>query len=449
MASSLVSHSSSVFCSSLPVFFGRRGFLGDDYKRRLGLPSSFSFSRHVSSLSLLANHHVDSGLNPNLRSSHVNSLNGYGLNYYRPHDHTSLGRDTFRLRALLQSAGWSSSSAASSSSSANGMVDGIVTSGVSGALSMNGNTNGMVATQAATYGGGTSAPLVGGKTIEAASVSLAAVTGGAVTAAPAMPLLPPELPDRYASYATSASLGRFNAQLATDEHNVVMGTNANATPATAAAAHHSPVHMVNDISTEASLHSNPPTSMKTPEENEVVPAGFDTLAVCRSFEKSGMTSDEAERLTRQILDIIIAADRRTRTTVASKGELESLRTENRISMEAWKAEIKGETKSLFGTLSRNQEYVTNEHDKIRSELKHETEKLMASQRLDLNLEKGRMRDEMHTMEDRLHTAEAKLEKSLAEVKTQLEMAKNDIIRFALGTSLSFVAVGLGILRFLS
>ena len=130
-------------------------------------------------------------------------------------------------------------------------------------------------------------------------------------------------------------------------------------------------------------------------------------------------------------------------------ELESLRTENRISMEAWKAEIKGETKSLFGTLSRNQEYVTNEHDKIRSELKHETEKLMASQRLDLNLEKGRMRDEMHTMEDRLHTAEAKLEKSLAEVKTQLEMAKNDIIRFALGTSLSFVAVGLGILRFLS
>ena len=74
-------------------------------------------------------------------------------------------------------------------------------------------------------------------------------------------------------------------------------------------------------------------------------------------------------------------------------------------MEAWKAEIKGETKSLFGTLSRNQEYVTNEHDKIRSELKHETEKLMASQRLDLNLEKGRMRDEMHTMEDRLHTAE--------------------------------------------
>ena len=74
---------------------------------------------------------------------------------------------------------------------------------------------------------------------------------------------------------------------------------------------------------------------------------------------------------------------------------------------------------------------------------------MASQRLDLNLEKGRMRDEIHAMEERLHSAEAKLEKSVADVKTQLEVAKNDVIRFALGTTLSFVAVGLGVLRFFS
>ena len=46
-------------------------------------------------------------------------------------------------------------------------------------------------------------------------------------------------------------------------------------------------------------------------------------------------------------------------------------------------------------------------------------------------------------------AGSKLEKSVAEVKTQLEIAKNDIIRFALGTTLSFVAVGLGVLRLLS
>ena len=180
-----------------------------------------------------------------------------------------------------------------------------------------------------------------------------------------------------------------------------------------------------------------------------VPAGFDTLAVCRSFEKTGMNGEEAERLTRQILDIIVAADRRTRASVASKVDLESLRVENKIALDAYRTAMDAETKTLFATLSRNQEYSTNEHDKIRSELKHETEKLIASQRLDLNLEKGRMREEMHDMEERLHGAESKLEKSVAEVKTQLEIAKNDIIRFALGTTLSFVAVGLGVLRFLS
>ena len=39
-------------------------------------------------------------------------------------------------------------------------------------------------------------------------------------------------------------------------------------------------------------------------------------------------------------------------------------------------------------------------EKVRSEVRYEVDKLTASQRLDLNLEKGRMRDELQALRDR-------------------------------------------------
>jgi hypothetical protein len=87
-------------------------------------------------------------------------------------------------------------------------------------------------------------------------------------------------------------------------------------------------------------------------------------------------------------------------------------------------------------------------DKLRAELKYEIDKIQASQRLDLNLEKGRIRDELLSQNQKAAQTENRLDKEMTNMKTTLEANKNDIVRFAVGAIASTTAIGLGILRLL-
>jgi hypothetical protein len=77
-----------------------------------------------------------------------------------------------------------------------------------------------------------------------------------------------------------------------------------------------------------------------------------------------------------------------------------------------------------------------EAEKIRSELRYNFEKMNQTSRLDLNLEKGRMQDNLTLIDNKL-------------LRTQLEIKVNDIIRYGIGTLVSIGALGLGFLRFLT
>jgi hypothetical protein len=87
-------------------------------------------------------------------------------------------------------------------------------------------------------------------------------------------------------------------------------------------------------------------------------------------------------------------------------------------------------------------------EKLRTELKYEIDKIQASQRLDLNLEKGRIRDELLSQNQKAAQTENRLDKEMTNMKTVLEANKNDIVRFAVGAIASTTAIGLGILRLL-
>ena len=87
-------------------------------------------------------------------------------------------------------------------------------------------------------------------------------------------------------------------------------------------------------------------------------------------------------------------------------------------------------------------------EKLRTELKYEIDKIQASQRLDLNLEKGRIRDELLSQNQKAAQTENRLDKEMTNMRTTLEANKNDIVRFAVGAIASTTAIGLGILRLL-
>ena len=112
----------------------------------------------------------------------------------------------------------------------------------------------------------------------------------------------------------------------------------------------------------------------------------------------------------------------------------------------FKAELRSVLDGREASTRRDLELVRGELEKLRGDTKYDIEKLIASQRLDLNLEKGRMRDELQSSNAKAVATEIRLQTEVSNVRTILEANKNEIIRFSVGAVASTTAVGLGILR---
>eukprot|EP00897_Mesotaenium_endlicherianum_P001238 jgi/Mesen1/1141/ME001236S00025 len=116
------------------------------------------------------------------------------------------------------------------------------------------------------------------------------------------------------------------------------------------------------------------------------------------------------------------------------------------SLSKFKSELQSNAEHNFGALQREADRVRTDVEKMRSELRYEVDKVTAGQRLDLNLEKGRMREELANQHQETSDLTNKLDREINNLKTQLEAAKYDVIKYCIGTLVSVCAVGLGLLR---
>ncbi|CAL9164275.1 unnamed protein product [Musa hybrid cultivar] len=102
----------------------------------------------------------------------------------------------------------------------------------------------------------------------------------------------------------------------------------------------------------------------------------------------------------------------------------------------------------FALLQRETEKLRVDIDKMRSELRYEIDKVTAGQRLDLNLERGRIRDELAKQSAETTELTTKLDREIHALRAQLEAAKYDVIKYCIGTLVSISAVGLAVVRIL-
>lgn len=187
----------------------------------------------------------------------------------------------------------------------------------------------------------------------------------------------------------------------------------------------------NASSVDASLH------FKTGGE-------IDTLALMRQLQKNNAFNEQqAEEVVKMFMKCMKAAD------FVTHAELQVEAQRNRHKFERYqmisdarieRANVKSET------VERD---LKQEAEKIRSELRYNFEKMNQTSRLDLNLEKGRMQDNLTLIDNKLLSTELRLDREIQSMRTQLEIKVNDIIRYGIGTLVSIGALGLGFLRFLT
>ena len=155
---------------------------------------------------------------------------------------------------------------------------------------------------------------------------------------------------------------------------------------------------------------------------------LDSLAVLRRLEASGLSTDSSEALTTSLLDAIKAASQADAARYADATVVRSQTERLTAEIAALRAELKAVK------------------ERSTADLRYEVDKLNASQRLDLNLEKGRIREDLQKQSDRLMMADARIDKEVNQVRTQIEANKNDTMKWGIGAVVSVVGISLTALR---
>ncbi|CAN8254757.1 unnamed protein product [Cochlearia groenlandica] len=172
----------------------------------------------------------------------------------------------------------------------------------------------------------------------------------------------------------------------------------------------------------------------------------DTLALVRSLEAQGLPSKQAEAITGAITEVLNDSLGVVSQLVVSKGEMQKAEMTQESNLSKFKSEINSALDHNFSLLQHENEKLRNDIERIRTDIRHEIDKVTAGQRLDLNLEKGRIRDELTNQNAETCNLTNKLDREIHTLRAQLEASKYEVIKYCIGTLVSISAVGLAVLR---
>ena len=171
---------------------------------------------------------------------------------------------------------------------------------------------------------------------------------------------------------------------------------------------------------------------------------IDTLELLRGFERAGFSAQQAEAITRATL----AVTKSSVEPLATKSDLERHILGQLSELREFKQDIGSRHREAAANSKHMADMVLAECEKLRAELRYTHEKVSSSQKLDLNLERGRIRDDLTAQDGKMAQSEARLDREMAAMRTTIEAAKNDVIKYAVGTIMSFGALSLGLMRLL-
>ncbi|KAK4788247.1 hypothetical protein SAY86_019566 [Trapa natans] len=178
------------------------------------------------------------------------------------------------------------------------------------------------------------------------------------------------------------------------------------------------------------------------------PLVVDTLALVKRLEAQGIPLKQAEAITTEIRDVLDDSLENVSQSFVSKYDMQKVEMDLESKLTKFKSEVQNTQGQHYSLLQRETEKLQNQIDNMRSELKYEVDKVSAGQALDLNLQKGKIREELADQSAETSNLTNKLDREIHALRAQLEAAKYDVIKYCIGSLVSLSAVGLTVVRIL-
>ncbi|NWT97328.1 MCUR1 regulator, partial [Vidua macroura] len=173
---------------------------------------------------------------------------------------------------------------------------------------------------------------------------------------------------------------------------------------------------------------------------------FDTHALVCLLEEKGFTTQQSEVIVSALVKIM-----NTNLDMIYKDMVTKVQQE--IALQQVMSHIAGVKKDMiilekseFSALRSENEKIKLELQQIKKQVTDEITKVRADNKLNLNLEKSRVK-ELHAQQDRALTqTDRKIDTEVADLKTMLESHKLDNIKYLAGSVFTCLTVALGFYR---
>ncbi|KAG0253027.1 hypothetical protein DFQ27_007716 [Actinomortierella ambigua] len=173
---------------------------------------------------------------------------------------------------------------------------------------------------------------------------------------------------------------------------------------------------------------------------------FDTHRFVQKLEQQGFTRQQAEGIMGALDEVVTESMNNLTKNMVTKADQDKTVYTYKVDFAALKSELQMLEKNDFSLTNTNNERLVSEIEKLRQRLREEIARTQAGVRLDLNLEKGRIRDEAATQELKVRSTEERIEQEIAALRTQMETIKLQTLQYMIGTITGAGALILAYLR---
>ncbi|KAF9385940.1 hypothetical protein CPB97_004289 [Podila verticillata] len=173
---------------------------------------------------------------------------------------------------------------------------------------------------------------------------------------------------------------------------------------------------------------------------------FDTHRFVEKLERDGFTRQQSEAIMNALDEVVTESMDNLTKNMVTKADQDKTVYTYKVDFAALKSELQMLEKNDFSLTNTNNERLVSEIEKLRQRLREEVARTQAGVRLDLNLEKGRIRDEAATQELKVRATEERIEQEIAALRTQMETIKLQTLQYMIGTITGAGALILAYLR---
>ncbi|KAK4116547.1 DUF1640-domain-containing protein [Canariomyces notabilis] len=175
---------------------------------------------------------------------------------------------------------------------------------------------------------------------------------------------------------------------------------------------------------------------------------FDTLRFVQRLQEEGFTEEQSVAMMKVLNDVIEESIQNLTRTMVPREEAAKTTYTQKVDFAKLRSELLSADSTESNTTRAAHERLTNDIAKLSSRLRDEIGRTQASVRLDLNLEKGRIREEAVSQELKIKETETKIEQEAAALRQQLEQVKFQTLQWLIGVCTGFAALLLGAWRLL-